>query len=257
MKKQIHIFLLRGLTRESAHWGSFTDSLQSGLPNAQIHLMDLPGAGRHIHQNASIRAAKMVDFMRDEVLNELNQKNRINIICATSLAGMLACDWTIRYKKDFHGLIIISASFKNICSSRERVSWAVKWEMVRILFTRNIWKRENLIIKVNSNRPQLIEPLTDDWTAIQKERKMTRLNIFKQSISGLLIGLKDEKPDLPILIIGSEGDRMVCPECIKKSHDFLGGTLIFHADSGHGIPIDEPIWLSRQISDWTKIQYSK
>ena len=255
MKKETHIYLLRGLTRESGHWGSFIGSLELGLPNAQIHLLDLPGAGKHVNTKASIKASKMVDFMRDEILVELEKPDRTNIICATSLAGMLACEWTIRFKNDFQGLIVISASFKRICTPTERVSWPVKLEMIRILFTRNIRKRENRIIKVNSNKPHIFESLTNDWTKIQSERKMSRLNIFKQSVAGLLLDLKNKKPNLPTLIIGSFGDRMVCPECIKKSHDYLGGTLIFHSDSGHGIPLDEPEWLSRQVSDWTNIQF--
>ena len=37
--------LLRGLARESAHWGAFVPLLQSTFPDAQITLLDLPGTG--------------------------------------------------------------------------------------------------------------------------------------------------------------------------------------------------------------------
>lgn len=38
-------FLLRGLTREAAHWGEFLPALRAAWPDVDIHALDLPGAG--------------------------------------------------------------------------------------------------------------------------------------------------------------------------------------------------------------------
>ena len=46
--------LLRGLARESAHWGDFIPLLQSTFPDAQLTLLDLPGTGR-FHQGSQSR----------------------------------------------------------------------------------------------------------------------------------------------------------------------------------------------------------
>lgn len=256
MKGKLNIYLLRGLTRESGHWGSFIEMLQKDLPDAIIHTMDLPGSGKYFKEKASIKAAKMVDFMRANVLRDL-KKSKKNIICATSLGGMLACDWTLRFKDDFQGLIIIGSSFKNICNAKERAQKSVRMDMLKILISSNLEKREGLIIKVNSNKPELFGELTKEWTLIQQKRRVTRANIFKQTIAGFLYGLKDEKPEVPLLIIGSKRDRLVCPKCIQKTHDAFGGTLVWHETSGHGIPIDEPKWLSEQIAAWISNKYIK
>lgn len=253
--KELHVYLLRGLTRESGHWGSFIDMLERNLPDAKIHFLDLPGAGKHFEMRAPAKILKMVEFMRSLHLAEISRENRLNVICATSLGGMLAADWVLRHPEDFSGLILIGSSFKNICTLKERVHPRVRWEMVKTLFSSNIRKRERLIIGVNSNKPENFDALTEDWTKVQQERTMTRGNIFRQTIAGMRFGLKDQKPKVPVLIVGSKGDRMVCPECIKKSHAFMGGTLVWHETAGHGIPIDAPEWLSHQISKWCKTQF--
>ena len=51
--------LLRGLARESAHWGAFVPLLQSTFPDAHVTLLDLPGTGR-FHQETSPRSIKAI-----------------------------------------------------------------------------------------------------------------------------------------------------------------------------------------------------
>ncbi|KGF78004.1 hydrolase, partial [Massilia sp. JS1662] len=38
--------LMRGLTRESGHWGTFMGKLQARFPDDRIVALDLPGNGR-------------------------------------------------------------------------------------------------------------------------------------------------------------------------------------------------------------------
>ena len=39
---------------------------------------------------------------------------------------------------------------------------------------------------------------------------------------------------------------------IDKIHIAFGGTLLWHPTSGHGLPIDDPKWLSEQVGNWCK-----
>jgi len=255
LDRPLNIYLIRGLTRESGHWGDFLIYLREALPDANIHLLDLPGAGVHVTEKASSNAKKMVDFMRERALSDIQKQDSINIICATSLAGMLATEWVLNHKNDFHGLIMINSSFRGICSMNERVNKAVRGDMLKILLTSNIEYRERLIIRVNSNKPELHDSLTKEWSKIQRERRMTRMNILRQTLAGMRYGTKGRKPEIPLLIIGSKADRMVLPSCIEKMHGFFGGKLVWHPTSGHGLPIDEPEWLSAVISDWCRMDF--
>ena len=51
--------LLRGLARESAHWGDFIPQLQAAFPDATITLLDLPGTGR-FYKEVSPRTIKTI-----------------------------------------------------------------------------------------------------------------------------------------------------------------------------------------------------
>lgn len=254
-KKKLNIYLIRGLTRESGHWGDFVNLLKSQLPEAKIHLMDLPGAGVYHKTNAPSSFKKMVEFMRKDMIDTINPEE-YNIVFATSLAGMLATEWTINYKNDFDGLIMVNSSFKGICSTNERANKSVRGDMLRILLTNNIKRRERLIIKVNSNKSEMVDKLLDAWVLIQKKRKMSRMNILRQTLAGMRYELKGKKPEIPILIIGSKGDRMVSPSCIEKIHNHFGGDLIWHPTSGHGLPLDEPEWLSKTVSNWSRESFN-
>jgi len=247
-----------GLTREAEHWSPlFLSELKKNIPNARIFFLDLPGCGKYVNQKASLTMKGMINFMRPDVLALMKQNKGNNIICATSLGGMLACEWTISYKNDFQGLIMVNSSFKNICTQKERAQAGVRKTMFKIPFTKSIEKREKLIISINSNKPEIYDSLTKANIAIQKKRKVTRLNIFRQTIAGMRYSPKGKKPELPLLIFGSKADRVVCTDCIQKTYDAFGGTLVWNTTSGHGLPIDQPLWLSQQIANWVNNKFKQ
>lgn len=254
----INVFLLRGLTRESGHWGQpFLDALKQQVPNARIFLLDLPGSGKYVDENASFDIKEMVDFMKVEV-DSINAKyDGDNLICATSLGGMLATEWVISYPNDFQGLVFIAASFKGICDLNERVQKQVRKDMFKVMFSKSIEEKEKLIVRINSNHPENYDSVTKVWVQVQQERPMKKKNIFKQAIAGMLYSTNGKKPEVPLMIIGSEGDRMVCATCTEKIHQEFGGTKVMHPDAGHGLPIDEPMWLAEQISIWINSTYQQ
>lgn len=125
------------------------------------------------------------------------------------------------------------------------------------MFTKKTEEREKLIVSINSNRPENYDSVTKAWVKVQNERPMKKINIFKQAIAGMLYSPHGKKPEIPLLIVGSKGDRMVCPTCVEKTYEEFGGKLVWHPDSGHGLPIDEPEWLSNEISVWITQDFSK
>ena len=89
----VNIFLLMGLTRESGHWNpKFITDLKKNIPKARIFFLDLPGSGKYVNDDASLSIKGLVDFMRPGVLEIMKQNKGKNIICATSLGGMVACE---------------------------------------------------------------------------------------------------------------------------------------------------------------------
>ena len=56
--------LLRGLTRESAHWGEFADRFQLALPGDKMLALDLPGNGQLHKVHAPLSVRDMVQACR-------------------------------------------------------------------------------------------------------------------------------------------------------------------------------------------------
>ena len=53
--------LLRGLTRESRHWGNFPQILRDNCPALATHMIDLPGNGRLNEQASPTRVEAMAE----------------------------------------------------------------------------------------------------------------------------------------------------------------------------------------------------
>src|SRR5690554_8206083 len=56
----MHWILLRGLTRERAHWGDFPERLRAAFPDQHFHPLALPGTVIHSRQAspATVRAIR-------------------------------------------------------------------------------------------------------------------------------------------------------------------------------------------------------
>ena len=247
----MNIFLLRGLTRESGHWGAeFTRNLLAEFPNAKLSFLDLPGSGIYNNEKAALSVNKIMEFMREREIENINKMEGQNIIMATSLGGMVAVEWIDKHPQDFQGLVMISSSFKGICRMDERAKKDVRKEMVAVMFESDMQTREELLLRINSNDTLNFCANLDEWIDVQDRRPMTKANILRQTIAGMRYSAPEMKPDLPILIIGSKGDRLVSETCISKVHNEFGGSLVWHETSGHGVPIDAPEWLVSTVKIW-------
>ncbi len=83
--------LLRGLTRETRHWGDFPDTLQAALPDADITAIDLPGNGaRHELRSPTSIEAIAADCRGQALASGLRPPFKL---LAMSLGGMVAVAW--------------------------------------------------------------------------------------------------------------------------------------------------------------------
>lgn len=253
----LNIFLLRGLTRESGHWGpSFTANIKAEFPNATITMLDLPGSGEYYNVKAGLTINKIMEFMREKQLENIEARKGRNVIMVTSLGGMVAVEWIEKHPEDFQGLVMISSSFKGICTMDERANPAVRGEMIKVLFEKDLRKREMILLNINSNDTANFEVTLEEWIDIQKVRPMSKANIIRQTIAGMRHKLTTTDLNIPVLVIGSKGDRLVSPSCISKVSDAFNATLVWNDTAGHGIPVDAPEWLVSTFKTWMDTETS-
>lgn len=102
--------LLRGLMRETRHWGEFPQVLATYLPTAEIVMLDLPG-------NGSLHLRRSPDYVHDMVeacrgqLQERGIAPPYNLL-ALSLGAMVACDWATRHPDEIEKAVLINTSLR-------------------------------------------------------------------------------------------------------------------------------------------------
>ena len=251
-QERVTFFLLRGIGRESGHWGNtFTNYVKNQIPSAQFVLMDLPGAGRYYNKPALSTIEKMADFLRTEHLTLMDSLEGKKVIVATSLAGNVALEWVMQYPGDFQGAILLSTSLKRICKGKERVQPEAKKQFVNIFLTDDIKEREKEFLSINSNLNVGNDSLLNAWENIQKLRPVAKGALLKQTVAGMVYKPRRAEPTIPVLLIGSKTDKIVAETCFRKVAKALNGDLYLHEHAGHGIPVDVPQWLADTTSYWT------
>lgn len=88
MSKQKHFILLRGLTRESRHWGNFPSMLQELYPQSSILQPDLPGAGTLNSTKSPLSVQEITHLLREKIDPSYLGKNNI-VFIGVSLGGMV------------------------------------------------------------------------------------------------------------------------------------------------------------------------
>ncbi len=237
------IFLLRGLIRETAHWGNFLDIVKT-IPDYDIETMQIPGTGELYNDISPNQMEQIVESMRSQFLEK---KGDENIIVAISLGGMISTCWLKKYPNDFKKAILINSSLKGISPLLHRLKPKSVLTVAKCFLTDDLKKRERLILNMVSNNHINDENILGDWVKIQKERPVHKQSAINQIKAALTFTPPINKPNIPIKIITSKADRMVSYKCSQNIAKRWNAPIAIHQTAGHDIPIDEPVWLKDEI----------
>ena len=58
------------------------------------------------------------------------------------------------------------------------------------------------------------------------------------------------RPPVRMLLLASAQDALVSPRCSQRIAADWYLPLAMHPDAGHDLPLDDPQWLLRRISEW-------
>jgi pimeloyl-ACP methyl ester carboxylesterase len=244
-----HWILLRGLARESRHWGDFVPLLQSAFPEARITLLDLPGTGC-FYQEASPSSIKTItDSIRRHALDNGLLQQPVTIL-ALSLGAIVAWEWMRRYPEDICGAALMNTSFADVSPFYQRLRWQSYRNFIALAMTRNLHKRESGILQLTSNRRTQRKQITHAWEKIQLERPISLKNSVRQMIAAASYRPGDIKPRQPVLLLNGLGDRLVAPACSEAIHTKWRLELRRHLWAGHDLALDDGGWVVLQLKDW-------
>lgn len=260
-KAQVHqLVLIRGLAREARHWGSFTDDLreayrQEGL-QVRIETIDLPGCGQHSEMNAALTIDQTADFTREKMREILNREAEEGLpladhrrLIAISLGGMVGASWVSRYPTDFHSFVLINSSFRGVSKLQSRLRWNSWWRIPWILKADDVETREARILDWISNVPSKRAEVLADWVRIQHLRPVSKLNLAIQLAAAGRFEAPASMP-IPLMVLVSEKDRMVDPDCSRAIAKRYDSRILFHPTAGHDLTLDDGPWAAGMIAKW-------
>ena len=233
--------LLRGLTRESRHWGGFATLLATrdgALP------IDLPGNGTQAGERSPLEVDAYVDALRAEA--QRRGARAPYRVLAMSLGGMVATAWALRYPEEIERLVLVNTSMRPHSRVFERLRPSAWPALVRVARHRDGSDSEGiaetLIHGLTCARRDTFAADIEAWRAIRENAHVSRANALRQLAAAARFKARGV-PRCTVLVVSSRGDRLVNPVCSARVARAWGAWHVEHPWAGHDLPHDDPQWL--------------
>jgi pimeloyl-ACP methyl ester carboxylesterase len=239
--------LLRGLARESRHWGDFVEKFQRALPDQRVVLLDLPGNGVFNLQGSPWRVMDMVEHCRSQLASQSIPAPYH--LLTLSLGGMVAVAWAQAYSQEVLAQVLINTSMRPFCSFYQRLRPANFLDLLTLLLHfggSRQWERT--VLNMTSNCKD--ESVLPHWVAVQMSRPVSRVNAFRQLLAAARFRATQDPPPVPTLLLASELDRLVSVQCSKSMANHWHCPLQVHDSAGHDLPLDDGAWVAQQVEKW-------
>lgn len=238
----VPVLLIRGLIREQRHWGDFKALLSAALPNPVLSL-DFAGCGQLYQQNSPCSISGLRQSIRAQLLALPQFTGQVHLL-AISLGAMLATDWALQYPAEVASLTLINSSARPLSPFYRRLRWQ-NYPLLLRSTVATAAKREQLILRLTSARPQLHQPIVANWQLWQQQAPVSTGNALRQlwAASRFVVSAA---PQCPVLLLSSLGDQLVSPQCSADLARQWQAAHIQHPWAGHDLPLDDAPWLVAQ-----------
>lgn len=240
--------LLRGLTRESGHWGAFAGLLQQRHPGARIVTLDLPGNGSINNQPSPIRIEAMTQRCRDHLRAQgLAPPYRL---LAMSMGAMVAMDWAARAPRELAGCVLINTSLGRFSPWYQRLRPINYPRLLALALTPDPVARERAILRLTSRNAAAAAEVLDDWTRLRRARPVSAANALRQLLAAARYRAPVTPPAVALLVLASRGDRLVDSRCSQELARRWQTGIALHPSAGHDLTLDDAAWVADQIDRW-------
>ncbi len=245
--------LLRGLTRDSRHWGDFPAALGGALPDADVVALDLPGNGRLNGMASPSRVGEMTDYCRAELLAR-GIRPPYHLL-AMSLGAMVAVDWAAKYPAEVNAGVLINTSVRPFSPFFHRLR-PENYPALLGLALRGghapDW--EARILRLTSNCVDDPAAILETWIRYRREHPVSRRNVLRQLLAAARYRAPADRPSPRLLILGSAGDALVNPRCSRRLALRWRTAYAEHPAAGHDIPLDDRDWVIREVLLWLQTE---
>lgn len=246
--------LLRGLSRESRHWGVFPDHLLRELrelqPASRLLMLDLPGTGTMRRQASPTQVSAIVDACRSE-LQRRGIGGRVSLV-GMSLGAAVLTDWANRYPDEVEAGVLINPSLRPF-SELFRKSRPFNFLSLLLLSLSRFSARmrEERVLSLTT-RLTPHQAVIDRWLELQRQHPLGVRNTARQLIASMRYRASRTRPAAPMLLLCSKADDLVDWRCSQAMSRAWGAPLRLHTKAGHDLPLDDPQWVARAVAEWLR-----
>lgn len=241
--------LLRGLTRESRHWGDFPALLQAQVGSAQVVTLDLPGNGGLHLQPSPTHVPEMADACR-ALLRERGLPPPYHLL-AMSLGAMVALAWAHAHPGELQGCVLINTSLRSFSPWYQRLRPRNYGAVFGMVVSRGAAANERTVLEMTTRHPTVDRPtLLAQWVRWRTENPVSRANALRQLWAAARFSAPRAAPRVPLLVLVSAADGLVDPRCSQRLAQAWGAPLRKHPTAGHDLPLDDGVWVAREVAAW-------
>jgi pimeloyl-ACP methyl ester carboxylesterase len=241
---------IRGLSREARHWLPLPERFEREVPGAQVHMLDLPGAGTEWRRSTPLSVGAGMRDVRRRWLSLRDSHPGAWAILGISLGGMVALRWAGEYPGDFERAVVINTSAADLSPPWKRMRLGVLPGVTRALGTTDPVGREREILRATTRLFSDHDALAERWAGYHREQPMTRLNVVRQ----LAAAARFRSPariDVPLLVLAAAHDPLARSDCGRRIADRYRARFRLHPTAGHDLPLDDPGWVTARVAEFT------
>ena len=241
--------LLRGLMRDSRHWGAFPDALRAALPAAELCLLDLPGNGLRNLETSPASVPAMAEWVRAELRRQgVPPPYRV---FAMSLGAMVAVAWADAYPEELDACVLANTSLRPVSPFYQRLQPAAWPLLLRMaLANPDAHAAELAILQLTSRHLAQTRAVLADWIAWHLAYPVSRANSLRQLLAAMRFSAPEQAPQTRMLLLTGSLDRLVDTRCSQAIANTWQCDLATHPTAGHDLALDDPAWVAQQVCNW-------
>ena len=239
--------LLRGLTRESRHWGDFPQHLAETLGGARVICLDLPGNGKLNGMDSPRSVEAMADYCHAEFAS-LGVAPSCRVL-AMSLGAMVAVAWAQRHPGDIATAVLINTSLRPFSPFYRRLRPANYLRLLRALGAGDR-ELETAAFEMTTRLVRNPAAVIEEWRQWRRENPVSRRNALRQILAAARYRAPRKRPFDQLLLLAGARDALVDPRCSLQLAAQWDAVVAVHPEAGHDLPLDDAAWVLARVRCW-------
>lgn len=238
---------LRGLVRESRHWGAFVQQFESTLPGVQVVALDLAGNGPRYRERSATSVRDMVEDCRQQLRGD-GLPGPYSIL-AVSMGAMVAAEWAQVYPDEVAALVLVNTSMRPFSAFYQRLrpsNYARIFRLVCIASSAAHWEQE--ILSMTSNHAEA--EVLPYWSSLREQSPVSLGNALRQLWAAARYRASELRPRAATLVLASKQDHLVSVECSIALARAWAVALELHPTAGHDMSLDAGSWVAQTVQAW-------